>query len=1001
MDDLLLDGIDDFYRLLNVMRNASADEIRKAFKKRALQLHPDKNRGRIQYSNDMMTRLNMAKDTLLDPNKRQCYDDNYNDDYVPSQEEISGFLGGGRRISKTYRKKLEKFTAEFGGLLINDNFSVVSKILEKLKEDFGSMFDDRLPFTSEEDQSPSEPLQVHQDNVFTCASDHVIELTANRMDYRHFITAKQSVIDQLESINAQEIPQSPVYADKLVNTPHLRSITKYERAITRQNAAGRTSNWDKAMMYIDLTMSTMSGIAAIHCFVMAMTYLLEDIMAHENATEARTYAVCKIICELAINVVVSAKRCALPITELHFNKTAFIYMKKAHQLLQEKLRECESKKTFFQKWFPSKKKQPTALITETYVTVYKMMANTMVRLIRVSPFVDLPLTLIGDMIYLDVVGDKFVEKFYHARIGDSEKQNSLSYLYSYYLLECSWKIGNTTKFPHYRENAMDALLEQHGWFSGEVENTMMWEEVLNRDQDGWLNIDAPWLNLDGAVHYDSVDGIEIDIETGKFSVQFTQSPPGKSGLFNKQDMLDILENGIQHSLFRLDPPSNDLQFHPFQQLKFSPASLERAPNFLQTLLHADYLLKMISMGVEVSSHWPHPFRNAKVGFMKLLPEYLRDKIRPVTERRGGNREDSCHRFWIESDEVECEQVYDDDRNTLRFMFGRCQMHVKTQLMKHNADGELVDDSEDEDDVNSSDDDDYEDFVKLRKKRITAETQFANDFTEVYDDVGRYFPVLLRLRELLKLLAVHGILNSHYESLETAKENLRSTLTERFGKMFTELRPKVPYPQNASNNVNKCYRKLLSDQGINESRLASGEEDRAKRLIRQQLREVDTELVSKLTTQLSSQLSVSDCSDFAKAVRNWLEGGFFTNYTRQLVEYVVDRTYPKKFEELDRFRKNATMLGVKLRKRGDDKHDNPTGLSTFTDQCPWVPAAFCRHDLGRVYGGVCLIPQLKEVPKVQINNSRVNKGFVNGGVTSANVRSRYYTDESGVQHRYAV
>src|SRR5699024_8255151 len=141
----------------------------------------------------------------------------------------------------------------------------------------------------------------------------------------HFIAATQVVARQLLKGNA-EIVQTHVYQDRLKRTDHLPLVSKFEKGVLQDT---KTSNWDKAMMYIDLTMAT-SGIAVIHCFLVAMTYLLEEMTKNEEGA-ARVYAICNIICELAINVIVLARSCALPVTEMHYNKLSFIISRKAHE----------------------------------------------------------------------------------------------------------------------------------------------------------------------------------------------------------------------------------------------------------------------------------------------------------------------------------------------------------------------------------------------------------------------------------------------------------------------------------------------------------------------------------------------------------------------------------------------------------------------------------------------------------------------------------------------
>lgn len=69
---------EDFYALLGVDRTASADDIKKAFKRQSLQLHPDKlaQRGIAVTPEHQMkfTRMKEAYETLSDPHQRETYD---------------------------------------------------------------------------------------------------------------------------------------------------------------------------------------------------------------------------------------------------------------------------------------------------------------------------------------------------------------------------------------------------------------------------------------------------------------------------------------------------------------------------------------------------------------------------------------------------------------------------------------------------------------------------------------------------------------------------------------------------------------------------------------------------------------------------------------------------------------------------------------------------------------------------------------------------------------
>jgi len=64
----------DYYEILNVPRDASDDDIKKAYRKLAMQYHPDKNPGKEKWANEKFKEINEAYAVLGDAEKRQKYD---------------------------------------------------------------------------------------------------------------------------------------------------------------------------------------------------------------------------------------------------------------------------------------------------------------------------------------------------------------------------------------------------------------------------------------------------------------------------------------------------------------------------------------------------------------------------------------------------------------------------------------------------------------------------------------------------------------------------------------------------------------------------------------------------------------------------------------------------------------------------------------------------------------------------------------------------------------
>ena len=86
----------DYYEILGVKKSASAEEIRKAFRKLARKYHPDVNPG-DKGAEEKFKALSEANDVLSDPKKRKIYDQLgfYSDNIDPATADAYARAGGG------------------------------------------------------------------------------------------------------------------------------------------------------------------------------------------------------------------------------------------------------------------------------------------------------------------------------------------------------------------------------------------------------------------------------------------------------------------------------------------------------------------------------------------------------------------------------------------------------------------------------------------------------------------------------------------------------------------------------------------------------------------------------------------------------------------------------------------------------------------------------------------------------------------------------------------
>lgn len=99
----------DYYEILGLDKNASAAEIKKAYRKKAIEHHPDKNPGDSK-SEELFKKAAEAYEVLSDPDKKARYDQ-----FGHAAFEGGGFGGGGMNMEDIFSQFGDIFGNAFGG----------------------------------------------------------------------------------------------------------------------------------------------------------------------------------------------------------------------------------------------------------------------------------------------------------------------------------------------------------------------------------------------------------------------------------------------------------------------------------------------------------------------------------------------------------------------------------------------------------------------------------------------------------------------------------------------------------------------------------------------------------------------------------------------------------------------------------------------------------------------------------------------------------------------
>ena len=559
---------------------------------------------------------------------------------------------------------------------------------------------------------------------------------------------------------------------------------------------------------------------------------------------------------------------------------------------------------------------------------------------RLSPFWNMPFVPVCEAVMLNILTGRLhtefmlhLQKDHNSGILTKEEIEYQLYENDIRLL-CPVKDKDAT-----RECAMEALLQTKGLSWTDVSSSMC-SVLTPRTPDGWL---LQQENLEGNLPFATLKGFEFNMDPNNTSVKLNVVPAEctKNGLFSEEDIQTVLQipkKNLCPIAFSLDPPSDSHCFHPFQQLRFEPAFLKDT-NILHTLFQADYLMKCFAVGSDVSAKPPFRQRDCSEGLTAKLPPHLKKVLAQLAEKKIS--ENKTCRLWIEVDEIEFNATSNGSLHQYRM--GAVKMVIRTSPQFHGLDEKLHDVKE--------------------KDSGSVESKFAQDLTEYYDEISKYFPIFARLKELCKLQMFAFFLRYEHETLssivnrdcisipanvlhdiETKRKELESSTEQMLGKArkIVGILPgdqNSPTHHDARVDSNYSYWTVILCE--------------IKRKIEGVLKHrMEQHIVDWLTSEFSKVLEGQSNQDLHQCVHSWLF------YDSQDLKNLLIST-KLKYEHLQKKKCYDTL----------DRIIPCEKAHVPSQSCVWVPAAVKVQNKGNFrtsYGGVCLVPKPIEcgsIPKV--------------------------------------
>lgn len=202
-----------------------------------------------------------------------------------------------------------------------------------------------------------------------------------------------------------------------------------------------------------------------------------------------------------------------------------------------------------------------------------------------------------------------------------------------------------------------------------------------------------------------------------------------------EDVAQVLGlHGAPLATFTLDPEMAQAS-HSLHEMHYVPRTL-KGNVLLDAMAQCDWLLKMLTVGVEVAAQPPFALRSASNNLLARLPEGLRNKLSALYAR---DIEPGARRFWVEQGVAIGDVELREDGSAVLKVAKALPFAVRTRAMIVNEKGELQD-------VQSDTNDD-----------TSVGAEIAALLTAEFEALCSALPIFARLRELSRLLVLGNIL----------------------------------------------------------------------------------------------------------------------------------------------------------------------------------------------------------------------------------------------------